>query len=129
MRLDTGHPDLQGGMYLVVELRRGDIAQTWAVAQSLETARERVGSLMAGAIDNLTSWWKIVEFDAPAMHLQDGTQVYVAVKVNWEEDNEIEVYGLYEQLELIPDGFRGDDDVWIDQVAYLAYGRRQVEIN
>jgi hypothetical protein len=105
-------------MFLVVELRRGDIVQSWALTQNRETAVNRLSALMR---EDSTSWWKILEIDIPEYMLNspDGTQFWTAVEVDYEEDNEIRFLAIVDQYELFPPDIRNSDDTWIDSVTLI----------
>lgn len=102
-------------MYLVVELRRGDILQTWALCERRDTALQRLSTLMR---PDVTSWWKILEIDTPAwmQNSPDGTQFWVALEVDYEDDNEVRFLEIADQFELLPFDVRNSDDSWIDSV-------------
>ena len=104
-------------MYLVVELRRGDIVQTWAVCLSLNGAYSRLAAIQAHVLNDTRSWWKVVYVPTPGdIQVVEDRHLYVAVSVDWEGDNEFSFVGLFDQIELAPPIIRDDADVWIDQV-------------
>ena len=102
-------------MFLVVELRRGDIAQTWALTATRELAVLRLAALMR---EDSTSWWKILEIETPEWmaNSPDGRQFWVAVEVDYDDDNELHFLSLVDQFELLPFDVRNSDDAWIDSV-------------
>ena len=102
-------------MYLVVELRRGDILQTWALTRTREVAVARLAALMR---PDATSWWKILEVDMPPWMINspEGAQFWVALEVDYEEDNEVRFLEIVDQLELMTPDVRNGDDTWIDSV-------------
>jgi hypothetical protein len=105
------------GMYLVVELRRGDIVQTWAATLTHEGAYSRLAAIQAHVMNDTRSWWKIVYVPNPlGIHLVEGNHYYIAVSVDWEEDNDFAFVGMFDQLELAPPNIRDNADIWVDQV-------------
>ena len=102
-------------MFLVIELRRGDIAQTWALTATRDAAVHRLAALMR---EDATSWWKILEIDTPSWMTNSppGAQFWVAVEVDYEDDNEIRFLSLVDQFEMLPFDVRNSDDAWIDSV-------------
>ena len=117
-------------MYAIVELRRGDIVQTWALTRSWEVATERLAALMSNLPPAATrlSWWKIVDFDMPdnLFNVAVGTLLYAAVEVDWEDDNETRVVGVFDQLERIPRDVHDSDDIWIDHVPLVGFNPRNI---
>lgn len=117
-------------MYAIVELRRGDIVQTWALTRSWEVATEHLATLMSNLPPNATrlSWWKIVDFDMPdnLFNMPVGTLLYTAVEVDWEDDNEARVVGVFDQLERVPQDVHDADDVWIDRVPLIGFNPRNL---
>ena len=105
-------------MFLVIELRRGDIVQTWALTETREAAVHRLGSLMR---PDATSWWKILEVETPQWmrNSPDGALFWVAVEADYEEDNEIRFLEIADQLELMPLDVRNSEDTWIDSVSLI----------
>lgn len=102
-------------MYLVVELRRGDILQTWALTTTREVAVQRMATLMR---PDATSWWKILEVEMPPWMINsaEGAQFWVALEVDYEDDNEVRFLEIADQFELLPFDVRNSDDSWIDSV-------------
>jgi hypothetical protein len=98
-------------MFAVIELRRGDIAQTWAVCEQYNDACHKLSSLMA-IISIPTSWWKIVEFNTNAI-----APFYIVINVEWDSDNMVNVLGCYQMLNMIPNNYRNSNCYWIDWVA------------
>ena len=104
-------------MYLVVELRRGDIVQTWAATLTREGAYSRLAAIQANLMNDSRSWWKVVYIPNPEeMNILEGNHYYIAVSVDWEEDNAFSFVGIFDQIELAPPNIRDNADVWIDQV-------------
>jgi hypothetical protein len=98
-------------MFAVIELRRGDIAQSWAVCEHYIDACHRLYNLMT-TISTPTSWWKIVEFNTNAI-----APFYIVINVEWESDNQVTVLGCYQTLDMIPNNYRNSNRYWIDWVS------------
>lgn len=105
-------------MWLIVELRRGDIAQTWAITQSKEAAYKALYQLMNSFDQDAKSWWKVIQAVDDDVQLVASKNYYVAMRVDWEDDNEFEFVKLFEDLQNIPDYIRHDRDIWVDRVRY-----------
>ncbi len=117
-------------MYALLELRRGDIVQTWALTRSWEVATQHLASLMSNLPPAATrlSWWKIVEFDMPdnLFNVPVGTLLYTAVEVDWEDDNEVRIVGVFDQLERVPQEVHESEDIWIDHVRLIGFNPRNI---
>jgi hypothetical protein len=100
-------------MWIVVEFRRGDIAQTWGIYASKNNAVNKLMHLMDMFADSSSSWWKILEVDVD-IPMNRNTQYYVAIRMDWEDENDLEFIGVYDQMDMIPEHDRNDATVWID---------------
>ncbi len=100
-------------MWIVVEFRRGDIAQTWGIYSIKNNALNKLHHLMDMFAESSSSWWKILEVE-PQIPLNRNTQYYVAIRMDWEDENDLEFVGVYEQMDLIAEHDRNDATVWID---------------
>lgn len=106
-------------MWLVVELRRGDIAQTWAMTFSKDAAYRQMQEFMDNLHDDSTSWWKVVWVEDQVIHQPIGGKTYyVGIKVNWEDDNKFEFVRIFDGASNIPASVRNDENVWVDMVRY-----------
>lgn len=101
-------------MWAVVELRRGDIVQTYGVYVNRHPADMRMVQLMHQYHHN-DSWWKVVtvpnELINPNVEINDLFRI--AVRCNWDDDNAIEVVGMYTMQQHLPEE---DAYVWTDEV-------------
>lgn len=106
-------------MWVVCELRRGDILMTHALCPTKMLA---FGRLMDKMETNPYQdvWWKILEVPPNAVHtpMIAGTLYKVAVWCDWEEDNATRVVGIFDENEPIPDNLREDELIWVDQVRF-----------
>ena len=102
-------------MWIVVEFRRGDIAQTWGLFSNKNNAVNRMLHLMDMFDQCENSWWKLLEIH-PEQPVNRNVPAYVVVRMNWEDENELEFVGIYDQMDLIPEDDRNDPYIWIDSL-------------
>lgn len=107
-------------MWAVCELRRGDIAQTYALCSNKNVAYLRLAQLME-QYNHPYSWWKIIEVSPNAWNpnVQVGDLCKVAIWCNWEDDNQIEVVRIFTMNENVPADLLENAFVWIDEVVLL----------
>lgn len=106
-------------MWLVIELRLGDIAQTWAMTQTKSAAYQEMQELMDNLHNDDTSWWKIIYAEDPVIiNPISGEKYYVAINVDWATDNKCEFVRIFDQLCYIPHEVRHSQSIWVDQVRF-----------
>lgn len=104
-------------MWAVMELRRGDILQTYAVYRDKQHAELRMIQLM-NQYNHPDSWWKLADVpnDVVNPNVDVNQSCKIAVWCNWEDDNAIQILGIYTLEQEIPEEVQMDDDVWVDEV-------------
>lgn len=104
-------------MWAVIELRRGDIIQTYGVYANQHPAEMRLIQLM-NQYNHPDSWWKIVMVPNEVLNpnVDINQMCKIAVWCNWEDDNSIQVLGMYTLEQEIPQEIQMDELAWVDEV-------------
>lgn len=104
-------------MWALCELRQGDILQTHGLFRNKLAA---VVSLTQWMEDHNqpSSWWKMVELlpNVQNPNLDVGDRCRICVWCDWENDNAVDVMGVYRMDEHIPNIIVGHALVWTDDV-------------
>lgn len=107
-------------MWAVCELRQGDILQTHGLFRNKLAAMVCLTQWMDENAQP-SSWWKMVEVlpNVQNPNLQAGDQCRICVWCNWEDDNAVDVLGVFGMEQDIPNVMLGNASVWTDDVVLM----------
>jgi hypothetical protein len=99
--------------WMVFTLEEGDILNCRIMSINKDTAMDTLAGV-AENDDKKNLWYKLVHFEADGVFYTEDTG-YVVLKIK--DDGRIDVVGVYDQYEMIPEQIRDNElDYWIDDL-------------
>lgn len=103
-------------LWMVLTLEEGDILNCRILTLNKDTALDTLAGVAENDNKN-TLWYKLIHFEADGVFYSEDT-TYIVIKI--EDDGRIEVLGIYDQYEMIPEQIRHNElAYWIEDLEVI----------